>query len=82
MPPPTSPRFPSAGRQRPRSPTHPIPPPSTQAEPGGARLLWLGAQGCEAVAAELRVSARLVPPPSRRLGAFEVGYLPVAPTWD
>ena len=59
-----------------------IPPPSPQAEPGGARLLWLGAQCCEAVAAELRASARLVPPPSRRLGAFEVGYLPVAPTWD
>ena len=49
---------------------------------GGLRLLWLAREGCEAVLSELRASARLVPRVGRRLGALELGFLPVAPTWD
>jgi len=46
------------------------------------KLIWLGRRGCEAAAAQLVASTLLVPPAGRRLGVFEVGYLPVAPTWD
>lgn len=46
------------------------------------RLLWLNRRGCAAACEQLRDSVRLIPPRSRRLGAFQLAYLPVAPTWD
>jgi hypothetical protein len=46
------------------------------------RLLWLNRRGCATACKQLRDSVRLIPPRSRRLGDFQLGYLPVAPTWD
>mgnify|MGYP003684640695 CR=1 FL=1 len=49
---------------------------------GALRLLWLNRTGCSQILTQLCDSTRLIPPRSRQLGAFSIGYLPVAPTWD
>lgn len=54
------------------------------AQPGAAQEatpLWLHRQEFDEVRASLHDSSTLLPAAGRRLGSYQVGFLPVVPTW-
>ena len=48
---------------------------------GGHRLHLLEGE-CAEVLEWLRLAALALPPSARRVGAFNVGHLPIVPSWD
>ena len=51
-------------------------------EDGSMMRLHLLAGECGEMLASLHVAALALPPSTRRVGAFNVGHMPIVPSWD